>query len=148
MQVLQNITRRLWKANDVAPRIHTFAWRLIRRALPTGKRVGKHSKKISTLYATCGIEEDDLRMFFKCPFARATWFARPWHIKTYLLVQTSDSLTTINSSLAKSHYPHATLSNIITFLWGLWKPRNDNLFQRKMFRLFKSFLQHMLSQEA
>ena len=32
--------KQVWKAKDIAPRVQTFAWRLIRRVLPTGKRVG------------------------------------------------------------------------------------------------------------
>lgn len=114
-----------------APRIQTFAWRLIRRALPTGERAGKYSKYISTLCARCGLKQDDLHILFNCPFSRAAWFARPWYIRTDLLIQSSNSLTTIILNLANSNHPHATLSNIFTFMWCLWKARNEKLFQRK-----------------
>ena len=29
------------------------------------------------------------------------------------------------------NHPHASFSNILNFMWGLWKARNDFLFDRK-----------------
>ena len=127
----KELLKQVWKAKDIAPRIQTFAWRLIRKALPTGKRAGKHSKYISTRCARCGLEEDDMHILFTCPFARAAWFAKPWYIRSDLLIQNSDSLASIIMSFASSDHPYATLSNIFTFMWCLWKARNDKLFQRK-----------------
>lgn len=125
------ILKQIWKAKDIAPRIQTFAWRLIRRALPTGKRMGKYSKHISKLCARCGVEEDELHILFNCTFARAAWFARPWFIRIDQLLENSNSISTILLNLVNSNHPHATLSNIFTFMWCLWKCRNDKLFQRK-----------------
>lgn len=113
------ILKQIWKAKDIAPRIQTFAWRLIRRALPTGKRMGKYSKHISKLCARCGVQEDELHILFNCTFARAAWFARPWFIRTDQLLENSNSISIILLNLVNSNHPHATLSNIFTFMWCL-----------------------------
>ena len=44
----------------MAPRLQTFAWRLLRKALATGKRAGTYSKFISENYTTCGNTEDEM----------------------------------------------------------------------------------------
>ena len=72
-----------------------------------------------------------MHIFFNCVYARAAWFANPWYIRTDLLCQNLDSLVTTILNLANSNHPNATLSNIFTFLWCLWKFRNDKVFQRK-----------------
>jgi hypothetical protein len=46
MQVI-SILNQVWKNKQMAPRIQTFAWRLLRKALPTGKRASMYSN-IST----------------------------------------------------------------------------------------------------
>jgi hypothetical protein len=50
----------------MVPRVQTFAWRLLRKALPTGKRASKVSKHISEYCARCGSLEDEMHMFFLC----------------------------------------------------------------------------------
>ena len=107
----KELLKQVWKAKDIAPRIQTFAWRLIRKALPTRKRASKHSKYISTRCARCGLEDDEMHILFTCLFARAAWFAKPWYIRSDLLIQNSDSLASIIMSFASSDHPYATLSN-------------------------------------
>lgn len=65
----KELLKQVWKAKDIAPRVQTFAWRLIRRALPTGKRACMYSKHISRICARCGLEEDERHIFFSCSFA-------------------------------------------------------------------------------
>ena len=77
------------------------------------------------------MQEDDIHIFFTCPFARVAWFTGPWNMRSDLLVQNSDSLVNIISNLVNSNHPQATLSNIFSFMWCIRKSRNDNLFQRK-----------------
>lgn len=127
----KNLLEQVWKAKDLVPRVQTFAWRLIRKALPTGKRAGKYTIHISKLCPRCGIEEDELHILFLCHYAKTAWFSHPWYLRSENLLQNYNSISEIILSLANSGHPHASLNNIFTFLWCLWKSRNNKLFQRK-----------------
>lgn len=115
----------------MVPRVQTFAWRLLRRAIPIGMRAGKFSSHIIKQCARCDQEENDIHIFFTCLFAKAAWFSEPWNIRSEFFVQNFGSIPAIIQALLTSNHPHASLNNIITFLWCIWKFRNDNLFGRK-----------------
>jgi hypothetical protein len=115
----------------MAPRVQTFAWRLLTRAIATGARAGRYSVHISKFCSRCQAKEDDIHMLFLCPFARAAWFAETWCIRSDTLVSNTHSITEIIQSLMTMNHPNATMQNIFTFLWCLWKARNDAQFGRK-----------------
>jgi hypothetical protein len=104
---------------------------LLRKALPTGKRAARFSSHISNGCCRCQQEEDEIHLFFLCPFSRAAWFTHPWHLKSDVLVANQDSMHSIISSMLSMNHPYVSLQNVFTFLWCMWKARNDCLFQRK-----------------
>jgi hypothetical protein len=53
----------------VLPWIKAFAWRLIRKAIHTGKKWSRYSKHISKLCCRCGLQEDNIHLFFTCTYA-------------------------------------------------------------------------------
>ena len=126
-----NLLNNIWKSKDIIPRVKTLAWHVLRRALPSGSRLAARSKHISGLCSRCGTQEDDAHIPFHCPFARAAWFLKPWHIRIDHISHQSSSISHTLTELLKHPHPHASLANVLTFAWCLWKSRNDHLFGRK-----------------
>jgi hypothetical protein len=135
------LLKKIWENKQVIPRIQTFGWRFLRKALPTGARAGKYSKHISKLCCRCDLEETDYHLFFTCNYARAAWFSHPWYIRVDMLITNANSLTDIILNLVNMNHPNATLPNVLTFMWCLWKSRNDHLFNRQ--QLHPAQIQHM-----
>ena len=113
------------------PRVQTFAWRLLRRALPTGKRASRFSKHIEPECSRCGCVEDDMHLLFLCPFSKAAWYNHPWYLRTESFAALHHNIPNMIQALLSSGHPHINLTNLYTFLWCLWKARNDCLFNRK-----------------
>ena len=128
---VKNLLTIIWHDKNLLPKVQTFAWRLLRRALPTGMRAGHFSVHISQICSRCGMQEDDLHLFFLCDFARAAWFSKPWFIRSHAIVQGLNSVHLVIARLLSFNHPHASLKNILNFLWCMWKTRNDFLFERK-----------------
>lgn len=130
---LKDFLKTIWKHKNLLPRVQTFAWRLLSRALPTGMRAGRSSIHISQNYCRCAQQEDDFHLFFLCDFARAAWFSSPWFLRSDILVQGHSTMHSILIHLVTMGHPHASLQNVLDFLWCIWKARNDFLFDRKKY---------------
>jgi hypothetical protein len=127
-----SLLKQVWSDTQMAPRVQTFAWRLLRKALATGKRASKYSKHINESCSRCGNLEDELHVLFLCPFSKATWYCYPWFIKIELMAEHHRSIPDLIQALLTSQHPQVNCTNLYTFLWCLWKARNDNLFCRKV----------------
>ncbi|XP_044415512.1 uncharacterized protein [Triticum aestivum] len=128
---VKDLLKLIWKQKQMLPRVKTFAWRLFRKALPTGLRAGHFSTHISQACCRCGKQEDEFHLFFLCDFARAAWFSSPWFIRSDVLVQGHTNLHSSISTFLRMSHPHVSIENILNFLWCLWKAKNDFLFDRK-----------------
>jgi hypothetical protein len=115
-QQIITLLNQVWKERLMLPRIQTFAWRLLRRALATGKRAGKYSKHIRTECSRCGVEEDEMHMFFLCQFAKAAWFSHPWYVRTEILAAQYHSIPDMLQCLLSSNHPHISVPALYTFL--------------------------------
>ena len=72
-----------------------------------------------------------MQLFFLCPFSKAAWYCFPWFIKSEFLAQHNGTIPHMIQGLLSSQHPHMSLTSLYTFLWCLWKARNDALFGRK-----------------
>lgn len=114
--------------------IKTFAWRLIRRALATGDRAARYTKNININQNcnSCGQIENDAHLFFHCHLPKAVWFSSSPALITDNLPIEDDGVQQILTSFIDDSTPDDLLSKIFITLWFLWKARNDNRFQRKI----------------
>jgi hypothetical protein len=75
-----------------------------------------------------------MHLLFLCPFSKAAWFSHPWYIKTEPLAAACSSIPDMIQTLLSSRHPHINLPNLYTYLWCLWKARNNVRFGRKLCR--------------
>ncbi|XP_018487838.1 uncharacterized protein LOC108858408 [Raphanus sativus] len=63
-----------WKKNvwelECAPKIKTFAWKLLKGALPVGERLTDRHIPVDPSCKRCGASESITHLFFQCPYAR------------------------------------------------------------------------------
>jgi hypothetical protein len=136
-EITKKLLNEVWKCKAMIPRVKTFVWRLLRKAISTSDRVARYSKHIENLCCRCGLPEDDFHLFFNCPFARAAWFHEPWFIRADFFTQNSSSFAQIILNLLAINHPYANLLNICTFLWCLWKAETKSFFAGKKGNLIR-----------
>jgi hypothetical protein len=112
-----DLLNQVWQEKHMVPRVQTFAWRLLRRALPTGKRASKFSKHIDEECPRCGSAEDEMHMLFLRPFSKAAWFSSPWFIRTEAIAAHNQSVSQMIQALLSLGHPHISLTSLYTFLW-------------------------------
>lgn len=122
------ILNQVWKNRILAPRVKTFAWRLIRRALASRLRASRFSKHIKKECCRCGCVESDMHFFFLCSFSRSVWFKLGF--KSDTLDHNLYPSDVINLILSSNH-PVLNLEFVFTTLWNIWKARSDLLFKKK-----------------
>jgi hypothetical protein len=128
---VKQILKQVSKSKAMIPRVKTFLWRILRSTIPSGDSASRFSTHIEKHCSRCGLPETDFHLFFLRPFAKAAWFISPWFLKSELFAFNANSMASVLLSLLSSSHPEANLESIGTFLWCLWKARNDHLFGRK-----------------
>ena len=112
---LLDFLKLIWKQKDLLPRVKTFAWRLLRKALPTGLRAGRFSIHISKNCCRCGQQEDEFHLFFLCNFSRAAWFSSPWFLQSDALIQGHSTMHSVLFDLLRMGHPHGSISSVLNF---------------------------------
>jgi hypothetical protein len=80
--------------------------------------------------------ETDSHLFFHCSFAEAVWFSLPIGLRTdafdsilYPSLIIIDMLQTAQSEMS--------IDKIFSMLWCIWKARNDHLFNKKSWSVWR-----------
>lgn len=120
----------LWM-QDLPPKVFIFAWQLCHNSLATGLNLTRRRIKASGCCPRCPtVVEDDHHLFFHCPFAKLVW--RESHLFPYKLLSAAQSWLQFFQIVAEHSPEHPNLlSKIIICLWGIWRARNDLIFNHK-----------------
>jgi hypothetical protein len=113
------------------PLLKTFAWRLFRNAIPTADRVSRFATHIDKHCTTCGVIENDSQLFFLCQLSHQVWDHSAVPLFLHLTDPTQDGIQHILPHFLPSNATDQTLTQIL-LLWYIWKARNDQRFQRKV----------------
>ncbi|KAJ1277169.1 hypothetical protein BS78_05G274300 [Paspalum vaginatum] len=126
-----SLMQRIWKNKCLQPKLKTFIWRIIRHAIPTAQRVSTILSRPDNLCKHCSSPENDLHLFFTCPFARVVWFTCNYPMRTDTLPHEEDGLQQTLTALLPPNSNQDLLMNIITTLWYIWRARNDRRFNNR-----------------
>jgi hypothetical protein len=120
------------------PRVQTFAWRLLRQAIPTATRVAARSNHVLPYCRRCGLLEDDIHLFFTCDFARAVWFISPICLRVDgILQQGPTTVSHFIQFLLDNYKDPNSLELIFLILWFIWKARCDYHFNAKEWKVLQ-----------
>jgi len=125
------ILHKVSKCKLIPPILKTFAWRLIRRALATGARVGTFSVRIDNNCDYCGHVETDQHLSLTCNLPTQVWFIANPSLVTNQFPVEDDGVQLSLSLLLQHDTTKKALCNNMFLLWYIWKARNDKRFQRR-----------------
>ncbi|KAG2564223.1 hypothetical protein PVAP13_8KG399201 [Panicum virgatum] len=126
------ILKRAWKMKNLPPIIKTFAWRLIRRALPTAERASRYSTQPDYNCAACGNIENDAHLFFQCHLPRAVWFSSSPSVITTNLPYEQDGVQLILEQVVMPlNLDDSKFATLLTTMWYIWKARNERKYLGK-----------------
>jgi hypothetical protein len=114
------------------PLLKTFAWRLFRQALPTAERVSCFASHIDRHCNSCGLIENDSHLFFLCNLPHLVWDHSPLPPIAHLIDPQADGIQHILPHLLPQNTTEQNMTYILLILWYIWKARNDQRFQRKV----------------
>jgi ribonuclease HI len=125
------------ESQNYAPLLKTFAWRLFRQALPTAERVSRFAPHIDKHCTSCGLIENDSHLFFLCNLPHHVWdhSARP--PIAHLIDPQVDGIQHILPHLLPQNTTENNMTQILLILWYIWKARNDQRFQRKVWTFMR-----------
>jgi hypothetical protein len=132
------ILKQVWSNKTMIPRVQTFAWRLLRQAIPTATRVAARSNHVLPYCRRCGLLEDDIHLFFTCDFARAVWFISPLGLRVDgILQQGRTTVSHFIQFLLDNYKDPNSLELIFLILWFIWKARCDYHFNAKEWKVLQ-----------
>uniref|UniRef100_J3L5V2 Reverse transcriptase domain-containing protein n=1 Tax=Oryza brachyantha TaxID=4533 RepID=J3L5V2_ORYBR len=67
------------------PKIKTFFWKLVSKALPTRSAIHLRIPDFPPQCCRCNQLENEVHIFFLCPFAKLVWMASSFHLNIFIL---------------------------------------------------------------
>lgn len=121
-----------WKKNvwslDVAPKVKTFSWKLLKQAIPVGTRLVERHIDVDP---RCGQDESIIHLLFQCQFAQKVWLLAPFATEMDFS-GIIDLLTDWPGLCELKCLPPAgiTIGSLFPWiLWTIWKARNRFIFE-------------------
>ena len=111
------------------PRVKTFAWWLSRLDLDTVSRIHRIIPSIAGTCSQYRLIENDAHLFFECSSVRAVWFASPVGLRTHALPTSGRGVHLQVTTLMRQAPNQATVNQIFSIMWCIWKSRNDHKFK-------------------
>lgn len=124
----KHMWQKIWEWKRIIPRVKTFIWRAMHNGIPTMLALHTRIRSIQPQCPRCHSENEyTMHLLFFCPIAQAVWFASPLNLSVESLpLQFPDMLMVITKDLQEDQ-----LVLFTNLLWGLWKARNEEVFQGK-----------------
>ncbi|KAB2599795.1 ribonuclease H protein [Pyrus ussuriensis x Pyrus communis] len=118
--ISSQVWKGIWKL-ETSPKIRTFMWRVLHRALATKLDLFKRRVAASPICPICE-EQDELveHMFFLCPWVEPLWFGVNW----------LHSLIVNNMGIKQDKT--WLLSQVALTCWNIWKERCNAIFNQKI----------------
>jgi hypothetical protein len=70
-----------------------------------------------------------MRLYFECSFARAVWFASSVDLRTHALPSSCQGVHLQVATLMQQAPNQATVNQIFSIMWCIWKSRNGHRFK-------------------
>jgi len=112
----------------------------LRRAIATGARANSLTDKIDKSCALCGSTKNDAHLLFYCDFVRAVWFSAKTPLLTSVLPQEEDGIQYCLAKIIGSKTSEEILVQVMTYLWFIWKVRNDFRFHKRKWSVLQVHL--------
>ena len=121
-------------AGDYSPKIKTFLWSAIQKAIPIGENLQRRDVTQEAKCIRCGDLEIEAHIFFKCDFARKVWQQFDLSPTVDIASQTGLKTALVASRITRCLPPLGVTTNILPWIfWAMWTARNTLIFEKKTF---------------
>lgn len=103
----------------------------------TGERAGRNLTHRDEKCKRCRLTETGTHLFFACNFARAVWFSATTPLRADALPIGKQGVQTQLTTILGPDASPAQIHKTVVTLWYIWKARNENRFDRKIWSVLQ-----------
>lgn len=124
--------RDVW-AGKFSPKMKTFLWSILRKAIPLGANLQKRGVVSAIACVRCNEIETEVHYFFTCPYARQVWEVVPINKAVHLAASDKFEDVVVKFRKVVCLPPSGITLNILPWIvWSLWKARNSLIFEGRL----------------